>query len=195
MDIVFSEVSKAFENLTVLNRFSFRFLHGERYCLCGPSGCGKTTLLNMASGLILPDSGRIDTGASRISYVFQENRLLPWATASQNITLVSSAEEAEDWLRRLGMQDFSSAFPDELSGGMKRRISIARALAAKSDAYFFDEPFQGLDSDSKQHTLKVIENATRGKLCLFVTHDTEDAHSVAHHVLSLSGPPLSFAEK
>ncbi len=192
MDIVFQNVYKTFGTLFVLRDFSYRFSGPGSYCLTGVSGCGKTTLLNIVAGILPPDSGRVETDDAKVSYVFQDDRLLPWATAEKNIALVSSPETARAWLARLDMAAFAASYPGELSGGMKQKVAIARALAAPSDIFLFDEPFQGLDQENKDKIIPLIREETRGKLCLFVTHDKEDAHRVAEQVFTLTGPPLVF---
>ena len=103
MTLQFLHVSKTFKNLPVLQDFSFCFEQGKSYCLMGPSGCGKSTLLRLACGLLPPDSGRIIGTENRFSYVFQENRLLPWYTARQNIELVCRRRSAEYWLEADGL--------------------------------------------------------------------------------------------
>ena len=141
--IAFRHVSKSFGSLSVLRDFNLELKKGEHLCVVGPSGQGKSTVLNLAAGLLLPDSGSIARQSDRISYVFQEDRLLPWQTALQNVALVSNRETAQRYLAELGLGGFLGAFPSELSGGMARRVSIARALAFPADLYLFDEPFKG----------------------------------------------------
>ena len=162
MTLQFLHVSKAFASLSVLQDFSFSFEAGNSYCLMGPSGCGKSTLLRLACGLLQPDSGYITGTENHFSYVFQENRLLPWYTARQNIELVC------------------------------RRRSAAYWLAADGYIYLFDEPFTGLDTERREEIIALIHQYTTGHLCLYTSHDPLEAEKVADQVLNFSGPPLQF---
>lgn len=172
--ICFSHVDKSFGSLPVLRDFSLSLGQGEQLCLIGPSGQGKSTVLNLAAGLLLPDRGSVSRATDRISYVFQEDRLLPWLSARQNVALVSGSEEAARWLCALGLGDFLDALPSSLSGGMARRVAIARALAYPADLYLFDEPFKGLDEQTLHAVLGVVKKAIFGKTALFVSHNPEE---------------------
>ena len=156
----------------------------------GPSGCGKSTLLRLACVLLTPDGGRLSGQAQRFSVVFQDNRLLPWYSARENLAVALRRGTPEEWIRQIGLSAFADARPGDLSGGMCRRLAIARALAADGDAYLFDEPFSGLDADNRQKMLRLIRISAEGKLCLFVTHSTEEACEIGGVRLSFSGPPL-----
>ena len=140
----------------------------------GPSGSGKTTLLRVLMGLQRPERGQV-TGleGKRVSVVFQEDRLLPWLTAKENVALVSDDGTAEKWLGSLGLAEAAHQRPGALSGGMKRRVAIARALAYGGDILLLDEPFAGLDDDAKGIAAKAILSA--GKPILLVTHSKEEA--------------------
>lgn len=190
MDIRFSKVSKHFGALSVLSDFSYTFRDGQTYCLMGPSGCGKSTLLRLACGLLPPDDGNLAGQAQRFSVVFQDNRLLPWYSARENLAIALRRGTSEEWIRQIGLSAFADARPGDLSGGMCRRLAIARALAADGDAYLFDEPFSGLDADNRRKMLHLIRISTEGKLCLFVTHSAEEACEIGGACLSFSGPPL-----
>lgn len=187
----FSHVSKKFGSLPVLQDFSHSFAEGQRYCLMSPSGSGKSTLLRLACGLIAPDGGSIlGADGKSFSYVFQEDRLLPWYTAKQNIALICRRRTPEDWLEDVGLSAFANALPATLSGGMRRRIAIARALAADGDIYLFDEPFTGLDEELREQIISLIRRYTADRLCLFTSHDAQEAGRVASHILQFDGPPL-----
>lgn len=190
MTLQFLHVSKTFKNLPVLQDFSFCFEQGKSYCLMGPSGCGKSTLLRLACGLLPPDSGRIIGTENRFSYVFQENRLLPWYTARQNIELVCRRRSAEYWLEAVGLKAFGDTLPSALSGGMRRRVALARALAADGQIYLFDEPFTGLDAERREEIISLIRQYTTGHLCLYISHDSLEAEKIAAEVLYFTGPPL-----
>ncbi len=129
---------------------------GEITCVTGPSGCGKTTLLRLVAGLLIPQSGTITGVPDRVSMVFQEDRLLPWCTALENIAAVlPPAEEnkAEKWLERVELGSLRDSYPDTMSGGQRRRVALARALAysweipAGGGLLILDEPFKGFDPE------------------------------------------------
>ncbi|HEX3039166.1 MAG TPA: ATP-binding cassette domain-containing protein, partial [Caproiciproducens sp.] len=156
MELEIKSAEKSFQEKTVLDGFSLKFPKSGTVCLFGPSGCGKTTLLNCIAGLLKLESGEIlGTKKRRISYVFQEDRLLPWITAGENVAAVlrgsaaQNAAVAQEWLERVGLPGEADKRPGELSGGMRQRVSIARALAYGGDLYLLDEPFHALDEKSK----------------------------------------------
>ena len=165
--IAIERLSKAYDGKPVLRDFSLRVEAGEHLCLMGPSGCGKTTLLRLLMGI---------TGLEglRMSAVFQEDRLLEHLTAAENIRFVcgSLPEETETLLLRLGLEKESLSRPvREFSGGMKRRAAIARALLAAFDVLFLDEPYKGLDADTKKAVQDAVGEYARNKTVVLVTHD------------------------
>jgi NitT/TauT family transport system ATP-binding protein len=179
----------------VLDRFSISFPVRGAVCLSGPSGCGKTTLLRILAGLEKPQGGTISgLDGMRTAYVFQENRLLPWMSALDNAAIAAEGENgrniAAGWLERFGLGDDLHKLPDELSGGMKQRISLARALAAPSDLLILDEPFAGLDALLWKSIATGIKNCCSDKLVILVTHMIDQAESLGADVLHLEGPPL-----
>ena len=128
---------------TVIDDFSLHIAKGEHIALMGPSGCGKTSLLRCVAGLVKPQGGKVEISAERVSYVFQEPRLLPWLTAAQNVNAVLSdsektMEESCAWLQRAELRSDSAKHPAELSRGMQQRISICRALAYGGDLLLLD---------------------------------------------------------
>jgi NitT/TauT family transport system ATP-binding protein len=160
----------------VLDRFDWTIPHGARVCVGGPSGIGKTTLLRLLAGLITPDEGLIERLPSHVSYHFQENRLLSWYNVRKNLALFTSEPDA--WLDRVGLSDDSKLFPEELSGGMKRRLSLARALAVPAPALLLDEPFMELDSQNKERLIGLLKSQaadTGRSYIIMVTHDERDA--------------------
>ena len=189
MAIELQNVSKSFGEKQVLQNFSHVFPEGELTCVMGPSGCGKTTLLSLLLGLEQPDSGRVlGMEGRRKSAVFQEDRLCENAGAVSNLRLVNptlTREEAEAMLRDLDLGDSLRQPVREFSGGMKRRTAILRALAAPYDVLFADEPFQGLDQDTKGLVLDYWREQTRGKTVILVTHDLAEAEALGDHILSL----------
>lgn len=182
MKLQFLNVTKGFAGITPIKDLSFSLSSGS-FFLTGPSGCGKSTLLNLAAGLLQPEEGCvIQEGA--LSYLFQEDRLLPWFSALKNVELVNKAEAAP-LLGELGLSGFMHLQPEELSGGMCRRVALARALAKKSDIYLFDEPFTGLDQTNKEKAAALIWEKTKGALRLFVLHGAQDASLIEAEPLSL----------
>ncbi len=185
----------------VLEQFSLQLPSTGTVCLFGPSGCGKTTLLNCIAGLEPFDSGEIEgAGTGKISYLFQENRLLPWISAKDNIAAVlrgkagQNAEQAEKWLGLVGLAEAGNKRPAELSGGMRRRVALARALAYGGDLYLMDEPFQGLDAERRDEMIALLQKETAGALKIIVTHDFEEAEMLADVIYILEGPPVRIAD-
>ena len=159
---------------TVLERCSLTVAAGEHAALTGPSGCGKTTLLRCIAGLMKPDAGSVSV-KGRISVVFQEPRLFPWLTAAQNLNVVLTAKSgAAEWLERAGLADAAGKYPAELSGGMRQRLSICRALAYGGDALLLDEPLKGLDASLRREFCELVRRESAGKTLLLVTHDAAD---------------------
>lgn len=194
-------VNKHYSSLDVLAGVSARVGRGEVVCLVGPSGCGKTTMMNLVAGLIKPDSGHVTiAGDSVIGYVFQEPRLLPWKTVEANIAFAQASsgiprEKArgmrKSLLRRAGLQDFEASFPSQLSGGMKQRVSLIRALSVKPDILLLDEPFKSMDPATvtiiQNMILDLIEGGDVG--ILMVTHDSAEAIRLSNRVYVLSARP------
>lgn len=157
----------------------------------GRSGSGKTTLLRLLAGLELPDGGSI-TVPGRASFLFQENRLLPWYTVRRSIEILGiGAREAGEWLARVGLADDSDRKPDELSGGMRRRAALARALAFPAPMLLLDEPFKELDEETKARMIELAsEQAGVRERIVVVTHDAEEAAALGGCVVQFDGPPL-----
>ena len=171
-------LSKSFDGKPVLKDVSLKLESGIHYCLMGPSGCGKTTLINLLLGLIKPDEGFVKRDSDlKLSAVFQEDRLLEQLTAVANISLVSKKPKTaiEALLLELGIERESLAQPvSTYSGGMKRRVALARALLADYDVLFLDEPYKGLDEDTRASVIQAVERLTKGKTVLLITHDREE---------------------
>ena len=169
-------VTLKYGNTTVLEKLSYDFTEGLTYGIIGASGIGKTTLLSLVSGLIKPTDGRIHNSHKNVAVIFQEPRLYPWLTALDNVKLVRGDEKsARALLSLLSIkEDDQKKYPDELSGGMKQRVSIARALNYESDLYLLDEPFKGLDPEMRAEVRKAVFKKLKEKTVIIVTHDKDD---------------------
>ena len=191
-DLIFDRVSFSYDKKEVLRDFSLYLQNGEILALMAPSGIGKSTILNLAAGLIKPQSGVIINNAERISYAFQEPRLFPWMSALGNVNAVLSAKketkpQAKEALSFVGLEGSERLHPSELSGGMKSRVALARAIAYDGDLYLLDEPFAALDEELKNHLCKKLREhiKARGASALFVTHQRADAEQFADRIVEL----------
>ncbi len=187
--IELKKVSLSLEGRHILKDFSLSLPEKGIVLITGPSGCGKTTLTRLISGLIRPDRGSVVTNGARLSVVFQEDRLVPTLSAKDNVSLVSSPEEAEKRLCELGLRDSLDLLPEELSGGMKRRVAIARALAFGGDALLLDEAFTGLDEELAEEVLDYICNEYKDRLIIAVTHRPELFESYEYTEIKLQPIP------
>jgi NitT/TauT family transport system ATP-binding protein len=180
---------------------------GEFVSVVGPTGCGKSTLLNVAAGLLAPSTGTVSVFGqplaginTRAGYMFQTESLMPWRTALQNVMAglefrgsPDARVQAEDWLKRVGLGGFGDRYPHQLSGGMRKRTSLAQTLALDPDIILMDEPFSALDIQTRQ----LMENevlalwAAKKKAVLFITHDLDEAIAMSDRVIVLSAGPAS----
>lgn len=171
--IELKKVSLSFEGKAIFKDFNLTLNDGGIVLITGNSGCGKTTLARLILGLLKTDSGSINTNGARIATVFQEDRLVPTLTAKQNISLVSNDIEAEKRLADMELSGSEELFPEDLSGGMKRRVSIARALAFGGDVLLLDEAFSGIDKELALRIIDKIYKEYKDKLIIAITHRTE----------------------
>lgn len=197
MPIEIQNASKSWDTRKVLDNFSVRFPEQGNVCLIGPSGCGKTTLFSCLAGVENLDSGRIvGLEERKAAVVFQEDRLLPWFTAAENVAAVLSGAkqerllEAELWLERAGLGGEGKKLPAQLSGGMRRRVALARALAFQGNLLLLDEPFQRLDAQNRDRMAELLLEKTKARLRLFITHDPKEASRYADATYVVTGPPL-----
>ena len=189
-------LSMEYDNEFIISDLSMDFPEKGAVCLFAPSGSGKTTILRALSGLSRPTSGEISgLQHKKIAVLFQENRLLPQLTALDNLKLVLPKErhsEAILWLEKLGLAADKDKTPLQLSGGMNRRLAIARTLAYGGDIYLLDEPFQGLDEDTLRQAMAVVKEATANSLLILVTHRREEALALCDSIITLGQRPLKI---
>lgn len=180
MDIKLHHINKQFDNKPVLKNLSLTFCEGCISCLMGSSGIGKTTLINLIMGLEEPDSGEI-TGLEDkvISPVFQEDRLVEHWDAINNIKLVCSKDVTnkiiEEELSKVGLHEDRNKPVITLSGGMRRRVALLRALLFNGNLLILDEPFKGLDEELKNRVIEYVKEKSKGKTVIVVTHDLKEA--------------------
>jgi NitT/TauT family transport system ATP-binding protein len=180
---------------------------GEFVSVVGPTGCGKSTLLNVAAGLLVPSTGSVHVFGeplvginARAGYMFQSESLMPWRTALGNVMAGlefrgagDAQARAQEWLRRVGLAAFGDRYPHQLSGGMRKRTSLAQTLALDPDIILMDEPFSALDIQTRQ----LMENEVlelwqaKRKAVLFITHDLDEAIAMSDRLVVLSAGPAS----
>lgn len=197
-----SGVSKSFGQLRVLRDISLRIEEGEAVALLGPSGCGKTTLLRVLLGLETPDKGRIEPVLGRAGYLPQGALLFPWKTVLENIALplrirgadrTSTLETVRRHLSSFGLNGFETAYPHQLSGGMRQRVALLRAVMTGSPVLILDEPFGALDTVTRHRLQTWLAGLIEGldRSMLFVTHDLEEAVALAERVIVLTDRPAT----
>ena len=179
-------VSFSYGDKQVLNSFSLSVNNGERICLFGKSGIGKSTLVRLITGLEKQDSGEIKN-TFKTSVLFQEDRLLPFKTVYGNIRMFSKKSDAEidGVLKALDIIDVRDKYPAQLSGGMSRRVSLARTLLIDADLFIFDEPFASLDVENTDLAIKLIDTCTKNKAVILITHDKNDADKLGCKIIDL----------
>ena len=186
--ILIEHLSKSYGETVVFRDFSARLPLGETSVITGVSGSGKTTLLRLILGLEMPDEGAITGVPARRAAVFQEDRLCPQLTALENVLLIAGRKrerEARDMLARLGLGKSLAVPAAELSGGMRRRCALARALCAEFDLLALDEPFKGLDEANRRAAMDAVRALPGDKTVLLVTHDAAEAEFFGGNRLSV----------
>jgi NitT/TauT family transport system ATP-binding protein len=203
--VSFRNISMNFGGMKVLDDVSLDVVQGEFVCILGPSGCGKSTLLNIAGGFVTQAQGEVTIDGERVTgpdprriFVFQERGVFPWLTVEENIAFglfrlddKTKRERVAHYVALVGLKGFEKAYPRELSGGMKQRLEVARALAVDPDVLYLDEPFGALDSITRlqmRRELLRIWHAER-KTVLFVTHDIEESVQLADRVVVMTARP------
>ena len=214
--VVFTKVTKTFslgsESFTAISDVSLRVRRGNIMILLGPSGCGKSTLLNLAAGLSSPTQGQVIyrgrpvTGLNpNVAYMTQADHLLPWRSVGANITVpmeiagiprTERRDRAEHLLSLVGLADFAKSYPNQLSGGMRKRAALARLLAADRETLLLDEPFGALDAQLRLTLQAELLRVCRAlqKTVLFVTHDIEEAAALADVCVVFQGRPGTIAK-
>ena len=188
----FQNIYFAYDKKQVFTDLSFTLANGEILAVMGESGCGKSTLLQLVAGFLKPKKGIIVNEACKISYAFQEPRLFPWLTVSENLRAILSDKYTADSriaeaLDAVALSDVANLYPDELSGGMKSRASLARALAYGGDLYLLDEPFAALNEELRAELSLTLRERIKqsGASAILVTHQRADAELMADKVLYL----------
>ncbi len=205
-------ISKNFGEVEALNDLSLEFPRGQLTSLLGPSGCGKTTLLKIIAGLLEPTSGDVEVNGQKVvgpgpdrAFVFQDFALLPWASVIRNVAFglelrgaARSEREAvaESYIKQVGLAGFEDAYPHELSGGMRQRVGLARALAVDAEVLLMDEPFSAVDEQTRrkfqEDLLGLVQD--QKKTFIFVTHSIEEAVYVSDQVAILLPRPSRVSE-
>ena len=207
--LIFDHVFMSFYDLQketkVLEDLSFQINVGSIYILIGPSGCGKSTILNLVADIIKPTSGNI-LKPSSIGYMFQKDNLLEWLTILDNVLIGLKIQRkltpeaviyAKELLVKYGLEEFINAYPSELSGGMRQRVALIRAIIINPKMLLLDEPFSALDSQTRIEVSYDIYNILKDLniTTLMVTHDISEAISLADSILLLTDRPAKLKEK
>ena len=200
-DLRLTDVSVGYRDAIVLDELNLHIGAGEFLVVMGPSGCGKSTLLRTLTGLLAPRSGEVAAGGpTGRALVFQDDGLLPWRTARANVELPMSIqgigrhrrrELADQWLRRVGLAGMEGKLPGALSGGMRQRVQLARALAGTPGLLLMDEPFGALDGPSRTAMQRLLLDVWTEQpvTIVFVTHDSTEALALADRIVVLGGTP------
>ena len=185
-------LTKRYGAKTIFENLSFCIEENKCTVFSGESGIGKTTLLRCIAGLERPDAGSVNgISGKKTSFVFQENRLIGHLSMLDNVLCVApDRQRAEYFLERVGLSAESGKKADELSGGMKRRLAIARSLSAGGELYFLDEPLRELDEGTEEKMLALLKEELAGKTTFLITHDSAHAAALADNVLFFTGTPM-----
>ena len=197
-------VSVEFDSIHVFRDLTLEISLGEFVAVVGPSGCGKTTLLNLLSGFLKPTAGHV-ISSGRVRMVYQTDSLFPWQTVAQNIALglrnidddKERANQLEKMLRLIKLDEFASHYPHQLSGGMRQRVELARALAGDSDVLLLDEPFSSLDYLARLRMRRELARMLKElpRTVVLVTHDIEEAAQLADRIIVMSDRPARICRE
>jgi len=211
--IRFESFTKCFGDLLVLDNIDATLYENEFICIVGPTGCGKTTLANVVCGLLPPTKGKVtvdgaevDPRKHNIAFVFQEVAILPWRTVEDNIKLSLELKRfpkgviktrVREIIDLLGLRGFEKSFPNQISGGMKQRVDIARAFCADTDLLFMDEPFCQNDEKTRFYMLNLLIQLWEKKkrTIIFVTHNIEEAVYLAERIIVFTQKPTKIREE
>ncbi len=198
--ISLSHIAKSYDGRQVLADVNLRVARGEALGVVGPSGCGKTTILEIVSGVQEADAGTRAVDTARIGYAFQDDVLLPWLTVEENLLLVLSGGMGDEkargaasaWLEKLGLDPVRGRKPLELSGGMRRRLNIARSLAVGPELLLLDEPFAFQDADGIAVLRRELDRMTReaGITVVIVSHDLANLEPLVRRTVRIDSAPV-----
>ena len=195
-------IKKSFRHHCILNDVSIKVFPKDILCMAGPSGLGKTTILEIMAGILKADSGKRICHAERIGYAFQDDCLLNWRNLRENIEFALDTyepdqsrreETARHWLKTLNLIDSENKKPTEISGGMKRRLNIARALAVKPDILMLDEPFAFLDQENCNLLISLLKKLNKdGMTIIFVSHTHSHSEQLGAETIIFDSSPINF---
>lgn len=198
MDIKIENLTKAYGNEVIYRDFSIKFPENKITGIMGPSGSGKTTLLNLLAGVTAPDTGMIEgVEDGQVSYIFQEDRLLPWRTVKQNLCFVLDKEQESTVapiLEMVGLAEYADYYPKALSGGMRQRVSIARAFCYPSSLLLMDEPFSSLDYELKDRLAEDFKHLWQQdpKTVIYVSHNRDELTKICDAIYLLKEKPVKI---
>lgn len=185
MKIQLNNLCKAFGDKVIFENYTRTVEFNGILIIQGKSGLGKTTLMRMLAGLEKADQGEIIHSAEKISFMFQEDRLIPFVTVLKNLTAVCGEERALKYLSLMGLEGEKDNSPTALSGGMRRRVALARSLCFESDLVILDEPFKGLDETLKNEICEIIREESKNRNFIIISHDSEDAEKLNAEIIEL----------
>jgi len=191
-------IFKSYGKLPVLGGIDLQIFESDAVAIVGPSGCGKTTLLRIIAGLEQSDGGTIKRYFTRVGFVFQEDRLIPWCDAYRNLEFVcEDRDKILRILKQVKLAGFEHYKPGQLSGGMRQRLNIARALIVEPDLLLLDEPFRSLDTPTKTKLIQDISSLLENMKISYVlvTHDIREALSLAKRIYVMHGRPAKFVHR
>ncbi len=185
MKIQINNLTKKYGDKIVFDAYTNTFDFDGILLIKGVSGLGKTTLMRIIAGLEKADKGEIKASYKTISFMFQEDRLIPFISVFKNLTAVCSEEKAINYLKLMGLENEKDNSPLSLSGGMRRRVALARALCFESELVILDEPFKGLDENLKVNVCEIIKEESKNRDFIIISHDSQDAELLNAKIIEL----------